>query len=160
MSKYGVISGPYFPAFGLNTERYVRVQSECGKIRTRSYSVFGHFSCSDRFSVTLWTLYNFSLQFLSKHIFYQYDAFHPASNFMFQVQSFPVIQKPVSWFHCISTSFYMDFFSIDFEHAMRISLPLILLFWTCFHPFQRSVSDPAKLTCWSYFVKILTTKTR
>ena len=23
MSKYGVISGPYFPAFGLNTERYI-----------------------------------------------------------------------------------------------------------------------------------------
>ena len=31
-------SGPHFPAFGLNTERYsvsLRVQSECGKIRTR-----------------------------------------------------------------------------------------------------------------------------
>ena len=31
-------SGPYFPAFGLNTERYgvsLRVQSECGKMRTR-----------------------------------------------------------------------------------------------------------------------------
>ena len=30
--------GPYFPAFGLNTERYgvsFRIQSECGKIRTR-----------------------------------------------------------------------------------------------------------------------------
>ena len=30
-------SGPYFPVFGLNTERYcvsLRVQSECGKIRT------------------------------------------------------------------------------------------------------------------------------
>ena len=30
-------SGPYFPAFGLNTERYsvfLRMQSECGKIRT------------------------------------------------------------------------------------------------------------------------------
>ena len=30
--------GPYFPAFGLNTERYevsLRIQSECGKIRTR-----------------------------------------------------------------------------------------------------------------------------
>ena len=28
---------PYFPAFGLNTERYVslRIQSECGKMRTR-----------------------------------------------------------------------------------------------------------------------------
>ena len=31
-------SGPYFPAFGLNTERYglsLRIQSECSKIRTR-----------------------------------------------------------------------------------------------------------------------------
>ena len=31
-------SGPYFPAFGLNAERYktcLRIQSECGKIRTR-----------------------------------------------------------------------------------------------------------------------------
>ena len=30
-------SGPYFPAFGLNTERYgvsLRIQSECGKMRT------------------------------------------------------------------------------------------------------------------------------
>ena len=31
-------SGPYFPAFGLNTEIYrvnLYIQSECGKIRTR-----------------------------------------------------------------------------------------------------------------------------
>ena len=37
VSKYGVFSVPYFPAFGLNTERYVslRIQSECGKMRTR-----------------------------------------------------------------------------------------------------------------------------
>ena len=31
-------SGPHFPAFGLNTERYsvsIRIQSEFGKIRTR-----------------------------------------------------------------------------------------------------------------------------
>ena len=31
-------SGPYFPAHGLNAERYelsLRIQSECGKIRTR-----------------------------------------------------------------------------------------------------------------------------
>ena len=37
MSKYGVISGPYFPAFGLNTVRYfvsLRIQSECGKYGT------------------------------------------------------------------------------------------------------------------------------
>ena len=46
MSKSGVISGPYFPAFGLNTERYeasLCIQSECGKIRTRNNSVSGHF---------------------------------------------------------------------------------------------------------------------
>ena len=49
MSKYEVFSGPYFPAFGLNTERYfvaLCIQSECRKIRTRKNSVFGHFSRS------------------------------------------------------------------------------------------------------------------
>ena len=50
VSKYGVFSGPYFTAFGLNMERYfvsLRIQPECGKIQTRKYSVFGHFSRSD-----------------------------------------------------------------------------------------------------------------
>ena len=49
VSKYRVISGPYFPAFELNTERYfvsLRIQSECGKIRTRKNHVLGHFSRS------------------------------------------------------------------------------------------------------------------
>ena len=39
-------SGPHFPSFWLNTERYgisLRIQSECGKIRARKNSVFGHF---------------------------------------------------------------------------------------------------------------------
>ena len=48
--KYGFISGPYFLAFGLNTESYsvsLRIQSECVKIRTKNNSVFGHFSYSD-----------------------------------------------------------------------------------------------------------------
>ena len=46
VSQYGVISGPHFPAFELNTERYfvsLRIQSEYGKIRTRNNSVSGHF---------------------------------------------------------------------------------------------------------------------
>ena len=33
VSKYEVYSGPYFPLFGLNTERYfvcLRIQFECG----------------------------------------------------------------------------------------------------------------------------------
>ena len=47
--KYEVISGPYFPVFGLNTEIYsvnLRIQSKYRKIRTRNNSVFGHFSRS------------------------------------------------------------------------------------------------------------------
>ena len=47
--KYGVISSPYFPIFGLNTEIYsvnLRNQSKFRKIRTRSNSVFGYFSGS------------------------------------------------------------------------------------------------------------------
>ena len=49
VSKYGDFSGPYFPAFVLNTERYfvfLRIQSEYRKIRTRKKSVLGHFSRS------------------------------------------------------------------------------------------------------------------
>ena len=37
VSKYGVFPGLYFPAFGLNTERYfvsLRIQLECEKIRS------------------------------------------------------------------------------------------------------------------------------
>ena len=55
VSKYGVFSVPYFPAFGLNTERYavsLRIQSECGKIRTRKNSLFGHFWRSDNYLKT------------------------------------------------------------------------------------------------------------
>ena len=42
-------SGPYFPAFGLNTERYgecLSIQSKCGKIQTINNSEYGHFSLS------------------------------------------------------------------------------------------------------------------
>ena len=53
--KYGAYSGPYFPAFGLNTEVYcvnLHIQSEYGKIWTRKNSVFRHFSRSNRCSET------------------------------------------------------------------------------------------------------------
>ena len=52
VSKYGVISGPYFPVFGLNTERYgvsLHIESKYRKIRTRNNTVFGHFSRSVEF---------------------------------------------------------------------------------------------------------------
>ena len=46
VSKYAVVSGPYFPTFWLNTDRYevsLRIQSKCGKKRTRKNFVFRHF---------------------------------------------------------------------------------------------------------------------
>ena len=49
VSKWEAFSGRYFPAFGLNTERYfvsLLIQSKCGKIQTRKNSVFGLFSRS------------------------------------------------------------------------------------------------------------------
>ena len=50
MSKYGVISGPYFSVFALNTEIYgvnLPVQYEYRKIQTRNDSVFVHISRSE-----------------------------------------------------------------------------------------------------------------
>ena len=49
MSKYGVISGLYFPVFGRNTEIYfvnLHIQSEHRKIQARNNSAFGRFSRS------------------------------------------------------------------------------------------------------------------
>ena len=62
VSKYGVFSGPYFPAFGLNTERYsvsLRIQSEYGKMRTRKSSVFEHFSRSGCLTVLVHSFKNY-----------------------------------------------------------------------------------------------------
>ena len=64
VSKYGIISGWYFPVFGLNTERYsvsLRIQSKCRKIPTRNNSVFGHFSRS----ATIGKLKLFALSIIS-----------------------------------------------------------------------------------------------
>ena len=49
MFKYGVISGLYFPVFGLNMEicsSNLCIKSKYRKIRTRNNLVFGHFSRS------------------------------------------------------------------------------------------------------------------
>ena len=65
MSKYRVISGPYFPVFRPNTGKHgpeitpylkvnLRVKSEYRKISTRNNSVFRYFSRTegDRFNKT------------------------------------------------------------------------------------------------------------
>ena len=61
VSKYGVISGLYFPAFGLNTEKYrvsLLIQSECEKIRTRK-------KLRIRTLVTQWKIIGTSINFVS-----------------------------------------------------------------------------------------------
>ena len=63
VSKYGVFSGQYLPACGLNTKRYflsLRIQSECGKIRTSKNSIFGHISRSGLLTNTgnVWLLFS------------------------------------------------------------------------------------------------------
>ena len=53
-SNYGVISGPYFPVFGLNAEVYsvnLRTQYEYRNIRNRNNSVFRYFSPSARYKL-------------------------------------------------------------------------------------------------------------
>ena len=59
--KYGVFSGPYFPAFGLNTKMYVvnlRIQSKYGKIRTRKNSVFRQFLCNESLTIFMQWVFN------------------------------------------------------------------------------------------------------
>ena len=61
-------SSPYFPSFGLKTERYgvsVRIKSECGKIRTGKtpntdtfHTVEGTFLVYDQFPETIFDLIN------------------------------------------------------------------------------------------------------
>ena len=46
MSKYGVISVPYFPAFGLNTKYLSVFSTNAGKYGPEITPYFGHFSCS------------------------------------------------------------------------------------------------------------------
>ena len=63
-------SGPYFPAFGLNTERYsvsLRIQSECGKIRTRK------FPNTDTFHAVEGVIRFFCLKFLEENNSYSSD---------------------------------------------------------------------------------------
>ena len=56
VSKYGFISGPYYP------DPALRIQSEYRKIRTKNNSVFGHFSRSalftTRFSTSFSTIFS------------------------------------------------------------------------------------------------------
>ena len=60
LSKCGVFSGPYFPAFGLSTKRYrvsLCIQSECLKIQTRKTQNTDTFHALDDF-LTTWLLHS------------------------------------------------------------------------------------------------------
>ena len=74
-SKYRVFPGPYFRAFGLNTEIYSVNQSECGKICTTKNSIFGHFSRS------------LHSHYLFKLIEFQRFPAYPACNYMLTIET-------------------------------------------------------------------------
>ena len=78
MSKYGVFSGLYFPVFGLNMEKSLRIQSEWRKIRTRKNSVFGHFSRSV-YQIILdfgvWKMIKIRNNFLTNSCLFQQNKF-------------------------------------------------------------------------------------
>ena len=81
VSKYEVFSGPYFPAFGLNTERYLlslRIQSECGKMRTRKNSVFGNIS----HSITYHKTFPIIISFNSSSLLRFYSACEPCPRYI------------------------------------------------------------------------------
>ena len=51
----------YFPALGLNTDRYpvsLRIQSKCGEIWTRKNSVFGQFSRGELYNLPITLMSN------------------------------------------------------------------------------------------------------
>ena len=78
VSKYGVLSSPYFPVFGRNMVIYgvnVRIQSKNRKIRTRRNSVFGGFSRSEYISSRLLLNLNLMVGNNRNHIFIHPDAF-------------------------------------------------------------------------------------
>ena len=57
VSKYGVLSGPYFPLFGLNTEIYsvnLRIQSKYRTIPTRHKPKIKYYSFKNITSFHLW----------------------------------------------------------------------------------------------------------
>ena len=72
-------SGPYFPAFGLKTERYfvsLHIQSECGEIRTRKSSNTDTFH-----AVQVWNRTYFFIAIVAKVSFWQEFIFVVAKMF-------------------------------------------------------------------------------
>ena len=54
-------SGPYFPTFGRNTERYsvsFRIQSEYGKMPTRKTLKYRYFSRSETYTSVCFVIHN------------------------------------------------------------------------------------------------------
>ena len=73
MSKYGVFSGPYFPAIGLNTERYEVFSANAGKygpVKTPYFETFYAVSCI--------IIYSFACQFSLHSWNYNANTFHTA----------------------------------------------------------------------------------
>ena len=83
VAKYGVISAPYSPVLGLNTEIYsvnLCIQFKYRKIRSRNNSVLGHFSCND-YEEIVWTIFSIKWGTLFIHMLaLTFACFSPISH--------------------------------------------------------------------------------
>ena len=124
MSKHGDFSGPYFPTFGLSTERYsvtLRVLAECEKIRTRKNSLFGHFSHSDSFKKPFSRLDVFKAD-------YQKSPKKP--NFIFVCKNDSSLFSYGNY-HENGPRTNQSFFRLP--NIFRNFLSLVIYHWTCFN---------------------------
>ena len=98
VSKYGDISGPYFPEFRLNEEI-----SEYKKILIRNNSVFGHFSCS----VCLWQKSSDTLIKLNSDTFLSHSL-------SWGIESFPIHKNIIYLFWYFSSPIFNKLFIFVF----------------------------------------------
>ena len=107
-------SGPYFPVFGLNTERYrlsLRIQSECRKLRTRQQtnSEYRHFSRS--------TMLSF---FLSLFYFSSDNALYLSRAILCSISLFSLFSSFSSWYHFWYVIVFVVFFDISIVNNFSI----------------------------------------
>ena len=78
VSKYGVIAGPYFPAFGLNTERYFVFSPNAGKYGPEITPYFGTFHAV-KYCLQCWS----EIPQLSRYFFEFFFYVHEIHQFLF-----------------------------------------------------------------------------
>ena len=133
LSKYGVFSGPYFPAFGLNTERYsvsLSIWSACVKIRTskklRTWTIFTQYPPFPR-TFFEWIYMNNFKMVVSENFFVG-KIFKTRKNYL------PMSLFPMKMQVCMSLKRELHCSVLLLKHYLSVPLVPLLLFFkqSCF----------------------------